>query len=97
MISLSIILSLLSLLCQSFTQSNGARPFGVSLLIVGFDESKTPKLYQTDPAGAYHEWKVCMHFPETVWLKGIYIYTCIYIYGLLYIEGKFSFMHASPP
>jgi 20S proteasome subunit alpha 4 len=43
--------------CQSFTQSNGARPFGVSLLIVGFDEKKTPKLYQTDPAGAYHEWK----------------------------------------
>ena len=48
-------------LLQSFTQSNGARPFGVSLLIVGFDENKTPKLYQTDPAGAYHEWKVHTH------------------------------------
>lgn len=43
---------------QRYTQSNGARPFGISLLIVGFDEGKTPKLYQTEPAGTYHEWKV---------------------------------------
>lgn len=44
-------------ICQRYTQSNGARPFGISLLIVGFDENKTPKLFQTDPAGTYHEWK----------------------------------------
>lgn len=43
---------------QRYTQSNGARPFGISFLIVGFDEGKTPKLYQTEPAGTYHEWKV---------------------------------------
>ena len=43
---------------QRYTQSNGARPFGISLLIVGFDEGHTPKLYQTEPAGTYHEWKV---------------------------------------
>lgn len=47
-----------SLSLQRYTQSNGARPFGISLLIVGFDEGKTPKLYQTEPAGTYHEWKV---------------------------------------
>ena len=45
---------------QRYTQSNGARPFGISLLIVGFDEGKTPKLYQTEPAGTYHEWKVSL-------------------------------------
>ena len=45
-------------ICQRYTQSNGARPFGISLLIVGFDAGKTPKLYQTEPAGTYHEWKV---------------------------------------
>ncbi len=43
---------------QRYTQSNGARPFGISFLIVGFDEGKTPKLYQSEPAGTYHEWKV---------------------------------------
>jgi len=48
----------LLLVVQRYTQSNGARPFGISLLIVGFDEGKAPKLYQTEPAGTYHEWKV---------------------------------------
>lgn len=43
--------------CQKSTQSNGRRPFGISFLIVGFDEEKIPKLYQTEPAGTYHEWK----------------------------------------
>ena len=55
-------LSNISLVCfsplQRYTQSNGARPFGISLLLVGFDGGKTPKLYHTEPAGTYHEWKV---------------------------------------
>ena len=42
---------------QRYTQSNGRRPFGISCLITGFDNDKTPKLYQTDPSGTYHEWK----------------------------------------
>ncbi|XP_033626077.1 proteasome subunit alpha type-7 [Asterias rubens] len=42
---------------QRYTQSNGRRPFGLSALIVGFDLDKTPRLYQTDPAGTYHSWK----------------------------------------
>eukprot|EP00731_Ephydatia_muelleri_P026823 Em0018g923a len=41
---------------QRYTQRSGARPFGVSFLVVGFDQG-TPKLYQTEPAGTYHEWK----------------------------------------
>jgi 20S proteasome subunit alpha 4 len=45
-------------ICQRYTQSSGARPFGISLLVMGFDEGVTPKLYQTEPAGTYHEWKV---------------------------------------
>ena len=43
---------------QSYTQSNGRRPFGISCLIGGFDYDGTPHLYQTDPSGTYHEWKV---------------------------------------
>eukprot|EP00794_Sanderia_malayensis_P018614 gene18614-20491_t len=42
---------------QLYTQSNGRRPFGISMLIVGFDYDGTAHLYQTDPSGTYHEWK----------------------------------------
>ncbi|KAJ3110182.1 Proteasome subunit alpha type-2 [Phlyctochytrium bullatum] len=41
---------------QEFTQSGGVRPFGVSLLVAGFDESG-PSLYQVDPSGSYWAWK----------------------------------------
>ena len=37
---------------QSYTQSGGVRPFGVSLLIAGTDD-EGPQLYQVDPSGAY--------------------------------------------
>ncbi|XP_046549687.1 proteasome subunit alpha type-2 [Haliotis rubra] len=43
---------------QEFTQSGGVRPFGVSLLIAGWDENEEkPYLYQCDPSGAYFAWK----------------------------------------
>ncbi|KAJ9111680.1 hypothetical protein QFC19_001039 [Naganishia cerealis] len=43
---------------QKYTQSGGARPFGISTLIVGFDpEDTTPRLYQTEPSGIYSAWK----------------------------------------
>jgi len=43
---------------QEYTQSGGVRPFGVSLLIAGWDEDdKRPFLYQCDPSGAYFAWK----------------------------------------
>ncbi|KAJ3415478.1 Proteasome subunit alpha type-2 [Chytridiales sp. JEL 0842] len=41
---------------QEFTQSGGVRPFGVSLLVAGFDETG-PSLYQVDPSGSYWAWK----------------------------------------
>ncbi|KAL7217485.1 hypothetical protein ACSBR2_010858 [Camellia fascicularis] len=41
---------------QEFTQSGGVRPFGVSLLVAGFDD-KVPQLYQVDPSGSYFSWK----------------------------------------
>lgn len=54
-----------SLLClQRYTQSNGRRPFGISALIVGFDYDGTPRLYQTDPSGTYHAWKVGAVLPS---------------------------------
>lgn len=41
---------------QEFTQSGGVRPFGVSLMIAGFDDAG-PQLFQVDPSGAYFGWK----------------------------------------
>ncbi|GBG65319.1 hypothetical protein CBR_g50356 [Chara braunii] len=41
---------------QEFTQSGGVRPFGVSLLVAGYDSSG-PQLYQVDPSGSYFAWK----------------------------------------
>lgn len=41
---------------QEYTQSGGVRPFGVSLLVVGWDDGR-PALYQCDPSGAYFAWK----------------------------------------
>merc|ERR1712130_196068 len=43
---------------QKYTQSGGMRPFGISTLIMGFDQNeKTPRLYQTEPSGMYSAWK----------------------------------------
>lgn len=40
---------------QQFTQYGGARPFGVALMIAGFDNK--PKLYTTDVTGNYLQYK----------------------------------------
>ncbi|KAK2166099.1 hypothetical protein LSH36_42g08028 [Paralvinella palmiformis] len=43
---------------QEYTQQGGVRPFGVSLLIAGWDDDEArPYLYQCDPSGAYFAWK----------------------------------------
>ena len=41
---------------QEFTQSGGVRPFGLSLLVAGYDDNG-PQLFQVDPSGAYFGWK----------------------------------------
>jgi 20S proteasome subunit alpha 2 len=42
---------------QDATHSGGVRPFGVSLLVAGWDEHKGPSLYQVDPSGSFFAWK----------------------------------------
>lgn len=43
---------------QESTQSGGIRPFGVSLLIGGYDQNSDQfQLYQVDPSGSYFPWK----------------------------------------
>jgi len=45
-----------AIVMQEFTQRGSVRPFGVSLLMAGFDEHG-PQLYQIDPSGSYFAWK----------------------------------------
>ena len=40
---------------QIFTQYGGLRPFGVTLLLAGYD--KEPRVYEIDPSGTPTEWK----------------------------------------
>jgi 20S proteasome subunit alpha 2 len=42
---------------QEYTQRGGVRPFGISLLVAGWDSDNKPGLYQVDPSGAYFAWK----------------------------------------
>ena len=50
---------------QKYTQQGGVRPFGISTLVVGHDADKSPRLYHTDPAGMFSEWKVLGVFTST--------------------------------
>ncbi|XP_033248854.1 uncharacterized protein LOC117188711 [Drosophila miranda] len=42
---------------QSYTQWGGRRPFGVSILFMGWDEVYGYQLYNSDPSGNYSGWK----------------------------------------
>lgn len=43
-------------LIQEKTQSRGYRPFGVSMLVAGYDE-KGPQLFEINPSGTFIAWK----------------------------------------
>jgi proteasome alpha subunit len=40
---------------QEYTQTGGARPFGVALLVGGIEDGE-PRLFETDPSGTPYEW-----------------------------------------
>ncbi|WWC69197.1 uncharacterized protein I206_103133 [Kwoniella pini CBS 10737] len=42
---------------QKATQSGGVRPYGISLLIAGWDSHRGQSLWQIDPSGSYWAWK----------------------------------------
>lgn len=41
---------------EMYTRYSGVRPFGVSLIIGGYDDTQ-PKLYALDPSGIYYQYK----------------------------------------
>lgn len=52
-----LLVSEIAKIMQEATQSGGVRPFGVSLLVAGYDEHNGYSLYQVDPSGSYFPWK----------------------------------------
>ncbi|CAN0494038.1 unnamed protein product, partial [Laminaria digitata] len=38
---------------QAYTQHGGLRPWGVSMLLAGWDESRGLQLYKTEPSGEF--------------------------------------------
>jgi 20S proteasome alpha/beta subunit len=57
----------------------GVRPFGVSLLVAGYDESKGHSLYQVDPSGSYYPWKATAIGKNQVNAKTFLEKRCVYI------------------
>lgn len=82
---------------QEATQSGGVRPYGVSLLVAGWDEhTNTPSLYQVDPSGSYFPWKAtaigksatsAKTFLEKRYAEGLELEDAIHIALLTLKEG----------
>lgn len=52
-----------------FVDNSGKRPFGVSILYIGWDPHFGFQLYQSDPSGNYGGWKAtCIGNNHQVWL-----------------------------
>lgn len=51
---------------QQYTQCGGKRPFGTSMLYVGWDEFDGYQLYRSDPSGNYSGWKATCIGKESV-------------------------------
>lgn len=90
---------------QEATQSGGVRPYGVSLLVAGWDETAAgtgkggPALYQVDPSGSYFPWKAtaigknatsAKTFLEKRYAEGLELEDAIHI-ALLTLKETVSF------
>lgn len=65
---------------QKYTQKGGVRPFGVCLLLMGFDTDHKPRLFLTEPSGIDSEWtanaigrgaKTVREYLEKTWAEGL--------------------------
>lgn len=44
-------------LFQEYTQSGGVRPFGIGLIVAGYDEEHGPQIFQIEASGTFYCWK----------------------------------------
>ena len=42
---------------QEYTQSGGVRPFGIGMIVGGWDETAGPQIFQIEASGTYYCWK----------------------------------------
>jgi 20S proteasome subunit alpha 2 len=89
---------------QEFTQEGGVRPFGVSLLVAGYDSVDGPQLFQADPSGAYFQWKAtaigkgmtsCKQLLERRWQPDMELEDAIHLALLCLRESSETQMTAS--
>lgn len=97
-----LLVSEVAKIMQEATQSGGVRPFGVSLLVAGYDEHSGFGLYQVDPSGSYFPWKAtaigrgstaAKTFLEKRWNEELELEDAIHIVLLTLkesVEGEFN-------
>ena len=44
-------------LFQEYTQSGGVRPFGIGMIVAGWDEQAGPQIFQIEASGTFYCWK----------------------------------------
>lgn len=44
-------------LFQNYTQSGGVRPFGIGMIVGGYDEEQGPQIFQIEASGTFYCWK----------------------------------------
>ena len=57
-------------LFQEYTQSGGVRPFGLGLIMAGYDDENGPQIFQLEASGAYYCWKATSLGKNSATAKG---------------------------
>ena len=73
-------------------QFRGVRPYGVSLLVAGWDNHRGPSLYQVDPSGSFWAWKASAIGKNMINAKTFLEKRCVTITALtcLFFESNFG-------
>ena len=66
-------------------QFRGVRPYGVSLLVAGWDNHRGPSLYQVDPSGSFWAWKASAIGKNMINAKTFLEKRCVTITALTYL------------
>lgn len=69
----------------------GVRPYGVSLLVSGWDKVRGPTLYQVDPSGSYWAWKASAIGKNMANAKTFLEKRCVAQYGSLSPRSRLVF------